>query len=251
MKPGIGRLHHQALVEHATMRAAAALGVNVAKTEYVEFDGQPAIVVERFDRIQLPSGAVQRIHQEDLCQATGRMPEFKYEEDGGPTSRDMAQILRGHSDNPDPELRHLADFVLINYATAAPDGHAKNVSIRILPSTDVRMAPLYDLASGLPYDKATVDRRLALAIGGARKVDRIHAAQWSRAARELGSSEDWLRDRARTMVTDFADAFRDALGEVGTIEAENMWTHASTKIGEHTAACLQQLSAGARGAGRG
>ncbi len=251
VKPGIGRLHHQALVEHATMRAAAALGVNVAKTEYVEFDGQPAIVVERFDRIQLPSGAVQRIHQEDLCQATGRMPEFKYEEDGGPTSRDMAQILRGHSDNPDPELRHLADFVLINYATAAPDGHAKNVSIRILPSTDVRMAPLYDLASGLPYDKATVDRRLALAIGGERKVDRIHAAQWSRAARELGSSEDWLRDRARTMVTDFADAFRDALGEVGTIEAANMWTHASTKIGEHTAACLQQLSAGARGAGRG
>lgn len=95
VQPGIGRLHHQALVEHATMRAAAALGVNVANTE----------------------------------------------------------------------------------------GHAMNVSIRILPAPTLRMAPLYDLASRLPYGKATVDRRLALAIGGERKVDRIRAAQW---ARELG-----------------------------------------------------------------
>ena len=246
VKPGIGRLHYQALVEHATMQAAAALGVNVAKTDYVEFDGQPAIVVERFDRIQLPSGTVQRIHQEDLCQATGRMPEFKYEEDGGPTTRDMAQITRRHAHHPEPELRQLADFLLINYATAAPDGHARNVSIRILPSADVRMAPLYDLASGLPYEKATVDRRLALAIGGERRVDRIHAGQWSRAARELGVSVEWLRDRARTMLTDFPDAFRDALAELGTAEAAGVWTRAAANITEHTAACLQQLGAGTR-----
>lgn len=251
VKPGVGRLPHQALVEHATMRAAAAMGVNVAKTEYVDFDGQPAIVVERFDRVQLASGTVQRIHQEDLCQATGRMPEFKYEQDGGPTTRDMARILRAHSDNPAPELRHLAEHVLINYATAAPDGHAKNVSIRILPSTDVRMAPLYDLASGLPYGKATVDRRLALAIGGERKVDRIHAAQFSRAARELGVSEDWLRDRAQTMLTQFPDAFRDAIEQVGTMEATDVWTHSSTNIAEHTAACLRQLRAGTKDGGPG
>lgn len=141
VKPGIGRLHHQALVEHATMRAAAALGVEVARTEFAEFGGQAAPIVERFDRVQLPDGSVQRIHQEDMCQATGRIPENKYEEDGGPTAKDMAQILKAHAHDPSRELLKLADFVLINYAAVAPDGHAKNVSIRILPNGDVRMAP--------------------------------------------------------------------------------------------------------------
>ena len=121
------------------MRAAAALGVDVARTEFAEFDCRPALVVERFDRVQLPDGSVQRIHQEDLCQALGRRPETKYEEDGGPTTRDMARVLKAHAHDPERELRRLADFLLINYATVAPDGHSKNVSIRILPNGDVRL----------------------------------------------------------------------------------------------------------------
>jgi serine/threonine-protein kinase HipA len=213
----------------------------VAETEYVEFAGQPAIVVSRFDRVQLASGVVRRIHQEDFAQATGRLPESKYEEDGGPTARDMAQILRNHASTPESELRQLADFALVNYAAAAPDGHGKNISIRILPDGDVRMAPLYDLASGLPYDKATVDRRLALAIGGERRVDRIHEAQWSRAARELGVPEALLRDRARQLLTAFPDAFHDALVEVGTPEALDVWAHSYQPLAEHTTACLKQL----------
>ncbi|MET1004564.1 MAG: type II toxin-antitoxin system HipA family toxin [Propionibacteriaceae bacterium] len=241
VKPGIGRLHSQALVEHVTMRAAGALGLDVARSDYVEFDGQPAIVVERFDRVQLSDGTVQRIHQEDFCQATGRMPESKYEVHGGPTAKDMARVLRAHAHDPAPELRRLADFVLINWAAAAPDGHSKNVSIRILPNGDVRMAPFYDLASGLPYDNATVDRRLALAIGGERNIDRIHAAQWTRAARELGVEEEWLHQRARSLMAGFPDAFRDALVAMGTPEASLLWKQSSTRIAEHTASCLARL----------
>jgi hypothetical protein len=93
----------------------------------------------------------------------------------------------------------------------------------------------------LPYDKATVDRRLALAIGGERRVDRIHEAQWSRAARELGVPEDVLRDRARQLLTDFPDGFHDALVKVGTPEALDVWAHSSQPLAEHTAACLKQL----------
>lgn len=233
VKPGIGRLHHQALVEHATMRAAALLGVSVAESEYVDFAGEQAIVVKRFDRVRVTSGAVRRIHQEDLAQATGRLPELKYEEYGGPTAADMARIIRDHARAPGPELGKLADFVLINYAAAAPDGHAKNISIRILPDGDVRVAPLYDLASGLPYGKADVDRRLALSIGGERQVSRIHAGQWA----------DALRDRARQMLTGFPDAFHEALDEVDTPDADDVWEHAAKPVADHTAACLKQLDA--------
>ena len=133
--------------------------------------------------------------------------------------------------------------MLINYAAAAPDGHAKNISVRILPDGDVRVAPLYDLASGLPYSKVDVDRRLALSIGGERQVSQIHAGQWARAARAIGIPEDALRDRARQMLTGFPDAFYEALDEVNTPEADDVWEHAAKPVAEHTGACLKQLAA--------
>ncbi|OHV73011.1 hypothetical protein BCD48_33835 [Pseudofrankia sp. BMG5.36] len=45
----------------------------------------------------------------------------------------------------------LGDFAAINYVTGAPDGHSKNVSLLLLPN-EIKVAPLYDLATGLPYD---------------------------------------------------------------------------------------------------
>ena len=79
IKPGIGRLRYQALVEHATMTAAAELGLDVAPTRYMQFEDQWAIVIELFDRLLTADGHVNRIHQEDFCQASGRLPERKYE----------------------------------------------------------------------------------------------------------------------------------------------------------------------------
>lgn len=61
----------QALDEHATMRAAASMGLDVARTEYTEFTSQDAIVITRFDRKLAADGRVVRLHQEDLCQALG------------------------------------------------------------------------------------------------------------------------------------------------------------------------------------
>jgi hypothetical protein len=57
-----------------------------------------------------------------------------------------------------------------------------------------------------------VDRRLALSIGGERRIERIHSAQWARAARELGLPEDALRERGRELVDELR---RDAIHLVG------------------------------------
>ena len=242
IKPGIGRLARQALVEHATMRAASALGVNVARTDYAEFAGRPAIVVDRFDRILGPSGTVFRIHQEDMCQALGRMPERKYEENGGPGVREMASVLVDHSRHRESALSGLLDFVLVNYAAEAPDGHGKNISVQILPSSSgVRLAPLYDLASALPYERGGFDRGLALSIGGRRRINDIHAKQWTRLANELRLPEDQVRQRARELAAGFPDAFRDALSEVGTPEAEEIWTRTADRAARHAAMCLSRL----------
>jgi serine/threonine-protein kinase HipA len=241
VKPGISALASQALTEHATMRAAAAMGVDVAETSYTEFDGRPAIVVTRFDRVPLADGRVLRLHQEDMCQAVGRMPDRKYEEHGGPGIAEMAAVLRTNSRNPRPEIERLTDFLLVNYAVAAPDGHAKNVSIRILPNGNVGLAPLYDLASGLPYDKQDVDRKIALSIGGERFAGRIHGSQWARAARQLGVEEDRLRERARTLLSGFPDAFRDALDSVGTPAAREVWVRAAGNLASYQCLALASL----------
>lgn len=241
IKPGIGRLLHQALVEHATMRAAASIGVEVAETAYTEFAGRPAIVVTRFDRLTRPDGGVLRIHQEDMAQATGRLPSRKYEADGGPDVSEMAAVLRLNARDADPEITKLADFLLINYAALAPDGHSKNVSIRILPGGDIRMAPLYDLGSALPYERNQVDEGLALAIGGRRRINDIHARQWAKSAAELGIEEDRLRERAKVLVGGFPDGFRDALAEVGTPAAREVWRRAAERVSSHAAMCLSRL----------
>jgi serine/threonine-protein kinase HipA len=76
------------------MRIAKNLGLDVATVEATEVAGRKLIVVERYDRAVNADGSVERIHQEDFCQATGIAPETKYEEDGGPSLQRIAGILQ-------------------------------------------------------------------------------------------------------------------------------------------------------------
>lgn len=80
-----------------------------------------------------------------------------------------------------------------------------------------RVAPLYDLATGLAYEQDNVDRSVALSIGGERHVNRIRLKQWEKAAVVLGLSPDVLVDRVAYLADRFPDAFRDALAEVAGV----------------------------------
>jgi serine/threonine-protein kinase HipA len=209
IKPGIPHLRHQGLLEHLTMRAAAQVGIEVAHTQYRPFGEQWALVIERFDRHADADGFVRRVHQEDLCQATGRTPDRKYEAGGGPTAGEMLRVISRES----PQLREdrlaLADFMIINLVAGAPDGHSKNLSLLRLAGGSV-VAPLFDLATGLAYDSDIVDRSIALSIGGERWAGRIHARQWDRAARMLGIELALLRHRATALARQFPGAFEVA-----------------------------------------
>jgi serine/threonine-protein kinase HipA len=108
VKPGIGRMHHQALVEHVTMEAASAVGVVVAKSTFTRFDDQWAIVIDRFDR-SLAASRVLRTHQEDFAQACGRMPAHKYESRNGPGLADMMRVITRESTGLFDDRLALAD----------------------------------------------------------------------------------------------------------------------------------------------
>lgn len=232
VKPGIRVLHHQAMVEHVTMRAAAATGVSVAESRLLRFEDQWAIVVDRFDRITA-AAKIFRLHQEDFCQALGRLPERKYESAGGPRLRDMADLVRRQMTQPADDLRALADFAAVNLVAGAPDGHAKNISLILGPDGSRWVAPLYDLATGLTYDPEAVERSLALSIGGERIFNRIRGKQWAKAAEVLGLAPDLLLQRVAAMTSAFPPAFENALADIGDAPG-------ATEVAERTLPVLQK-----------
>ena len=93
LKNGVVGFRLQALNEYVCMRTAERCGVAVAHVDYRLFEDEPALIVERYDRVRDAAGKVVRLHQEDLCQALSVMPDSKYAEDGGPAARDVLRLL--------------------------------------------------------------------------------------------------------------------------------------------------------------
>lgn len=221
VKPGIRRLHHQALVEHVTMEAASALGVIVAESAFTRFGDRWAIVIDRFDR-SLSSGRVLRTHREDFAQACGRMPAHEYESRNGPGPANMMRVLTRESTGLFDDRLALADFLLVNLVAGAPDGHAKNISVLRAPGP-TRVAPLYDPATGPAYDARRVERSVALPIGGERVAPRIRRLQPRKAARTLGPDPELLagtRARASSKMPNPHKSSKSKRREAGPVHAD-------------------------------
>ncbi len=126
-----------------------------------------AVVVTRYDRRVRADGEIERVHQEDLCQAPGVPPSRKYQNEGGPAPSDIARLLRGAmpADAVEDAVRRFADALAWNWLIGGTDAHAKNHSL-LLAGDQIRLAPLYDVASALPYGTHEKKLRLAMKIGG-------------------------------------------------------------------------------------
>ena len=241
VKPGIRHQQNQALVEHVTMSAAAALGLEIAGSTFVKFEDEWAIVVERFDRFGMGGGGIRRLRQEDFCQALGRMPSAKYEQRGGPTLGDMVRVIRQESTRQESDILAVSDFLIINVVAGAPDGHSKNIStLRSAGATWV--APLYDLAAGLLYDSRDVDRSVAVSVGGERSVARIRQRQWDKAATTLGLSVDLLTARVSHLARGFPKAFESAVHSMIAVPgSEAVLERALKNLTPHCGRILAQL----------
>lgn len=190
LKPEIAAFPDTVQNEAFCMRVARNLGLPVAAVATTEIAGRRVIVVERFDRRVTPEGAVQRVHQEDFCQATGTPPDMKYEENGGPSLRRIADILASFAE-PNAAERLLAAMT-VNALIGNGDAHAKNFSLLHNPTGTIALAPLYDLLSTLHYG----DDRLAM------YIDNVHHADRVTTSRLVNEAESWgiPRDRATALI---------------------------------------------------
>jgi serine/threonine-protein kinase HipA len=201
--------------EHLCLAAAAYAGINATRSSVMRFGGQTALVVERYDR-RVIGGEVVRVHQEDLCQALGLHPNDKYQYDNGPSASGIASFLRKALpySSAQAAVWGLIDGLAWNWILAATDGHAKNYSL-VLEGRDVAMAPLYDIASILPYEK--IDRygrdvRMAMSIGGNYAMH-LGRGEWGKSAGEFGVSKPALLERVALLATKAPEAFEKAAAE--------------------------------------
>ena len=153
----------------------AEYGLPVASTALLTFGRQKVLGVERFDRRLHSSGTwLMRLPQEDFCQVKGVPPHLKYESDGGPGLADLAGVLSG-SVHAEQDLATLLKTQVLFWMLAAPDGHAKNFSIRLLPQGRYALTPLYDVMSNWPVEGRGASQfslhkaKLAMALLGKNK----------------------------------------------------------------------------------
>jgi serine/threonine-protein kinase HipA len=208
IKPGIDTFRHHALNEHICLSAARLLGISAAHTEFVDFAGETAVVITRYDRRREAKGRVVRIHQEDACQALSVYPHRKYEAQGGPTAKAIADMLWEHATRAREDVLRFAEAIVLNYLLGAPDAHAKNYSV-LLAGGQVRLAPLYDVASGLPYDALSADQeidRSAMGIGGKKAFGTVAGRHWDRFSRECRLEAEEVRAMVTRLGQDLPDA---------------------------------------------
>lgn len=222
IKPAIEGFDDHDLNEHICLRAARFVGLRAAFSEIAQFGSERAIVIERYDRLRTHDGSV-RVHQEDLCQSLGVMPTKKYQNEGGPTPAQIVQLLR----STDPvaaaadSVSGFVDALAYNWLIGGTDAHAKNYSV-LLSGRQVRLAPLYDVASALPYPQMDVRRlKLAMSIGGEYRLERIARRHWLRLAKELRLEGDAVVTRVWNLADRVPEAFArvsedDALRELRT-----------------------------------
>ncbi len=184
-------------------RLARRLGLAGFATSIEDFDGLPAIVIERYDRHD-----GQRLHQEDFSQALGASRNQKYQEVGGGVSfQRLAETLKTHA--PEQDLRHLARMVVLAVGIGNLDLHTKNLGLLHPADGDVTLAPAYDV---VPQTHLPNDGRMALAVNGKYRHLEI--------SRDDLSAEftAWGLRRAATTVTETLDEVQTILREEAPLE---------------------------------
>lgn len=202
VKTPIARFDATVANELFCLTLARELGLTAASAEIRSAGGREFLLVERYDRRRV-DGRVERIHQEDFCQALAIPPQVKYEAEGGPGLTDCFDLLQAASHERATDRIALLDAVTLNFLIGNHDAHGKNFSL-LHGEAGTRLAPLYDLVSTAVY--AGLDRKLAMAIGGEYRPDYVRRRHVERFAAAAGlgappTRRRMLRLAARTRAT--------------------------------------------------
>jgi len=227
LKPPIARFPDTTENEAFAMRLAKGIGLDTADVDIVTVRDRSFLLVKRYDRQTDSEGRVQRLHQEDFCQAMGYTSAQKYAADGGPVFRDCFALLRRAATRPARDVLKLLDAALFNLIIGNADAHGKNFSL-LYESDEITLAPLYDLLSTVSYPDLSPN--LAMKIARRARLEDLVTRDWARFAEETGLTEPFIRRRAASLAdavigrapaerADFAPAVQPAMQQFADLVA--------------------------------
>jgi serine/threonine-protein kinase HipA len=201
LKPAVERFTGVVFNEHLCMKLAAASGLPAAAVETRTVDGMDYLLVERYDRAHRPTAAgppaLDRLHQEDFCQAQGIVSEMKYQKEHGPSLKQCFSLLRDVSSAPVVDLARFLDAVIYNYLVGNNDAHGKNFSLLYrgdgTENPEIRLAPLYDIVSTVYYPE--LSKEMAMKIGGEYLSEKVVPKDFEQLAEEAGLGKPLVKQR--------------------------------------------------------
>jgi len=192
LKPAIRHVADSVHNEGFCLALAKAIGINAAPTDICDVQGRPYLLVERYDRIGGPDNRPRRVHQEDFCQALGVAPEYKYQNEGGPSLADCFSLVRKATRPAALYVPQLLDAVLFNTLIGNNDANAKNYSL-VYGVGGTTLAPLYDALCTAVYKELSL--KMSMKIGGHYKFSDIYPRHWERFAQSADLSAPQVRRR--------------------------------------------------------
>ncbi len=243
LKPQLGDFEEHALNEHFCLQLASRIGLIRAESSVLEIAGKRILCVKRYDRTATHSGSILRWHQEDTCQALGRFPHQKYQADGGPSAADITGLLGRFSDHPADDIDRFVMALAFNWVIAGTDGHSKNYSLLHAAGSCVRLAPLYDLASFLPYQRDPKSRKvkLAMKIGGTYRLHEIDRYHWDKWAVEAGLLPERVTALVTALIRHVVDSLEPTLKAVAEMNNSPFLETLTHAISEHTERCAKVM----------
>ncbi len=199
--------------EYVCQQLVKALGLNAAETQALIGDLY-LLESRRYDRWEDATGSLRRVHQEDFCQATGRLPIHKYQRNRGPGFTDLARIIRQETLSPVDDLGRLLRMAVVNICLGNMDAHGKNFSLLYTESGPV-LAPFYDTVSTIAYP--TLDVAWSMYIGGASRPHELTRQAIDRFARELGVTTTLVQEAITEVTTKIRDVWPSVLKAAITV----------------------------------
>jgi serine/threonine-protein kinase HipA len=206
LKPSIPDVEDSVINEAFCLALAHKMQLNVAIAHIGKIDHHTFLLVERYDRTINTQGHLERLHQEDFCQALGIIPELKYQNEGGPDLKQCFELVRRIMRPSAPQVLELLNYVVFNALIGNNDAHAKNFSI-LYNHKSPGLAPLYDALSTAIYPE--LSSKMAMKLGSKYKFNEVQARHWDQFAKITSLSLPQTRKHILNLAQQLPTAARE------------------------------------------
>ena len=208
------------------LQLAKKVGLNAVETSMHDAKGTPYLLVKRYDRVE-NANSIQRLHQEDFCQAMGIISERKYQQEGGPSISDCFHLIRQVSNLPVVDIKELLQGILFNLIIGNNDAHGKNFSL-LYQDQQIRLAPFYDMISTVYYPNLA--KKMAMKIGSKYDFDGLFPRHIEQMAKEAKLSVALVQKEAMNMITKIQNKITDSPFTMTVLERANKLSQRFQKI---------------------